>query len=178
MIPAGISYPGLRVIPPPRQVAYEGAAYRDSIRDAALLRTGFKGFGGLGSTRRRQRACVAKDVLHAGGMTASTYIPKSTGGGVDVGGIVQGVSTLLDGVLNATACAQDVSLAQNTLTPDPNSGNAQMLAAMAQQNQQLMMLMAQQNQQRATPPPATDHKQMYMIAGGVAAAVVLVILLK
>lgn len=177
MIPAGLHYGGLRVVPPAKQHSVGGAAYRDAMRNLALARTGLKGFGGLGATRR-ERACKANEVLHSAGSTALDQF----GGKSSYAGIAAAGAELLQGILNTTVCAQDtVASTDNPLTPPPNSGDAQLQQALAQQNQQLMMLMAQQNQQRAaasTPPPASDNKQTYLIAGGVAAVVVLALLLR
>jgi hypothetical protein len=177
MIPAGISYPGLRVISPMHTPSMAGAVLRNQTASAMLGRVGF---AGLGSTR--DRACTAFSVIDAGGQTAlaawnqaktdpkyGTTDPKAQA----IGTSVTALASAIGGALCPTPPAP--------IPAGPPPAGGQQIDAIIAQNNAMLSALAQQQAaaaQQPPPPAAGIDKQTLLIGGAIAAGLVALLVLR
>lgn len=178
MIPAGISYPGLRVISPMHTPSMAGAVLRNQTASAMLGRVGFAGLNG----KAADRACAAFSVIDAGGQTAlaawnqAKTDPKSGAADPKVQAIGTGISTLATAIGGALCPTPPGPIPAGP----PPAGGQQIDAILAQNNAMLSALAQQQAAAAQQPPPpaAGIDKQTLLIGGAIAAGLVALLVLR
>ncbi len=178
MIPAGISYPGLRVISPMHTPSMAGAVLRNQTASAMLGRVGFAGLNG----KTRDRFCTGFSVADPLGQAALTEWnrastdPKYNTPDPTVQAIGTGIGTF------ATAIGWALCPTPPAPIPagPPPAGGQQIDAIIAQNNAMLSALAQQQAAAAQQPPPpaAGIDKQTLLIGGAIAAGLVVLLVLR
>lgn len=178
MIPAGISYPGLRVISPMHTPSMAGAVLRNQTASAMLGRVGFAGLNG----KTRDRFCTGFSVADPLGQAAlnewsrATTDPKYDKPDPTVQAIGTGITALSQAIGGALCPTPPAPIPAGP----PPAGGQQIDAIIAQNNAMLSALAQQQAAAAQQPPPpaAGIDKQTLLIGGAIAAGLVALLVLR